>query len=507
MRAPKGLGTVAELLKRFSKAEERYQQWRSHHQECFDYAAPERENFSMSAPGQRKNRHIYDSTAVMGLTTYASIIQSSVTPSWMQWMDLMAGDEIPENEKERTDKELEKTTKTFFSHLNSSNFSTEISPAFSDYGIGTGGILVEENPMGEDDVLRFTNIPLSELYLERDRRNVWRKFKMDPYRIATVYPNADLGNELSEMAKKMDSQQVELCMGMLLNKEQGGFTQVVFYKKRLIFTQDFKTQRLIVFRNTVMPGESYGRGPIMQMLPDIRTVNKVKEFMLQNAALQMSGVYTGVSDGVFNPYTVKIAPGTIIPVNSNNPRNPSMAPLPLSGDLRLGDLIIADLQEGIKKALMVNPLGEFTDPVRSATEQFIRRQENLEQRGASLGRLYSELIQPLVSACIEILQSRGLVAEFRVDGKEVKIKMQSPLAKAENLDDFRNAQVWLSSLAGLPEEVTLAAVKLEEVPEYFAEKLGVPLRLIRDEAEQKKITDSLLQAAAMLPDKRSSQTV
>jgi len=80
---PKGLGTVKDLCKRADKAKETWELWRSLHQEAFDFAAPQRETFRFWSPGQRKNRHIFDSTAVVGLVTFANKIQGSIVPSWM----------------------------------------------------------------------------------------------------------------------------------------------------------------------------------------------------------------------------------------------------------------------------------------------------------------------------------------------------------------------------------------------------------------------------------------
>ena len=144
------------------------------------------------------------------------------------------------------------------------------------------------------------------------------------------------------MVEKEDSGEVDIKNGMLYNPKDGKHHQVVIYDKSMLFTQEFNSKRLIVSRWHVTPGEVFGRGPIIQQLPDIRTVNKVKQFILENAAIQMAGIYTGVDDGVFNPHTVRIAPGVVIPVGSNMSQNPSLAPLQRSGDLGLGGLILED---------------------------------------------------------------------------------------------------------------------------------------------------------------------
>jgi len=493
---------AADLLKRYNRAQERWSLWRDVYRECYEYAAPERESFSNAMPGQKKNRHIVDSTAVIALPQYAALMVSAVFPPWSEWMGFEAGESIPDEEKEGINKVIEKQTKTFFSEMRASNFQTEIAQTFIDYGIGTAGILVEEEPFGSDNVLKFTTIPLSELFLEpaygrKSIDNVWRLQQLEASLIPETWPGAKITSALKARIDKKDGLPVTLKVGMLKNDETRRYDHVVIYDNEVIFEQTFDSKRLIVFRNDVMPGETYGRGPVMNILPDIKTVNKVKEFMLQNAALQMSGVYTGVSDGIFNPYTVRIAPGSIIPVNSNNTSNPSLAALPRAGDIQLGELIISDLQANIKNALMVNPLGDVSDPVKSATEQAIRRQESLELRGASLNRLYSELIYPLVNAVVDILQTRGMLAKFKVDGREVKIRMKSSMTRIEGIESHRNMMEWLGSMQGLPPEVIATAIKIENIPKVSAGNLGISPDLIRDDVERDQLIQQAKEAASV----------
>ncbi len=497
---PDGLGSVEKLLKRFSVTESRYNTWRSLHQEAMDYSAPQRETFTIHAEGQRKNHFIFDSTAEEGMEQFASRIQGSLMPSWQQWMNLTAGTDVPEEEKEDVDKALKQSTDVFFANLNHSNFDTEITPSLMDLGIGTGCILVEENDFDESSAFKFTNIPLAELYIEKPARGAikspWRKQKVEAINVETTWPDADIPADLAKIIKDKPNEEIEILNGFLFNPKSKLYDQVVIWKKHLLFTQEFKTRRMIVFRWSLTPGEGYGRGPAIKKLPDIRTANKIVELMLGNAALQMTGVFTGVSDGMFNPNTARIAPGTIIPVASNDNSNPTMKALTLSGNLGIADNLLDNVQNGIRKAFFSEPLGDLSDPVRSATENVIRNQEFLKQSGASIGRLKTELIEPLVSACIDILIERGKVAELSVDGKEVTIKQNSPLANAENMENFQNTNLWLSTLSQyIPPEVLALKVKIEDLPKKFQEQLGTDPTLIRDDAETKEVADQVTQAA------------
>ena len=129
---PKGLGNIPELLARYQKAEALWNLWRSTLQEGFEVAAPNRETFTDHSAGQRKGRRIFDYTAVNGLPKFANRVESASFPAWQQWMKFEAGSEVPEEEVDKTNEELETTTDVFFSHLNHSNFTTEIAQALID---------------------------------------------------------------------------------------------------------------------------------------------------------------------------------------------------------------------------------------------------------------------------------------------------------------------------------------------------------------------------------------
>ncbi len=501
MTVPKGLGDVPKLLKRFAVAEQRYNLWRSLHQEAMDYSMPQRETFTIHSEGQRKDNILFDSTAEEGAKQFASRIQGSLLPSWQQWMNLTAGGDVPEDEQENVNKLLKDATDTFFNHLNHSNFDTEITPSLLDLSIGTGAILVEENDFDESSALKFTSMPLAEISVEKPARgavkNVWRKQKVEAGNIKITWPDAELPSELEKLASEKPETEVEIINGFLFNNDAKMYDQIVLWKKNLIFTQQFNKRRLIVFRWSVVPGEAYGRGPAIEKLPDIKTANKIVELRLGNGALQMSGVYTGRSDGMFNPHTARIAPGAIIPVMSNDNANPTIRPLTPSGNINITREDLEDARNSIRKAFFSQPLGDITDPVRSATENVLRNQEFLKQSGAQIGRLKSELIEPIVDACIDILQERGKVAELKVDGKDVTMKQTSPLAQAEDLENFQNTQLWLSSLAQfVPQEILALKVKVEELPEEFQKQLGVNPKLIRSKAESEGVANQVQEAAS-----------
>ena len=133
-------------------------------QECYDYALPQREGFYYNAPGQRRDDKIFDETAVVGTQEFASRLQSGLVPNFARWADLLAGSEVPDDERDQINNQLDEITEYVFEIIQNSNFGQEIHECFIDLAVGTSCLLIEEgdavNPV------RFSAIPLPKIVLE-----------------------------------------------------------------------------------------------------------------------------------------------------------------------------------------------------------------------------------------------------------------------------------------------------------------------------------------------------
>ena len=500
MSLPDGLGTVADIKKRFSAASERRELWRSILQDMYDFAIPNRETFNFHSPGQRKARHIFDSTAPEAVNTFVSVIMGSMTPDSAKWMKYEAGSDIPDEEKKDINIQLGKATKTFFKHMSHSDFQSQTNISHQDMSISTGCMLVEQGNDIDEPLLKFTAVPLSELYLEPTSlprvHTFFRKHCIKAQELIIKYPDATISPKLQKIIDDSPTTDIDIIDGsQVFNFKDKTYHQVVIWEDELLFTQSYgKSAPGIVYRWSNVAGETYGRGPVDMAMADIRTVNKVKEYVLKNAALTLSPPMMGVSDGIFNPHTARVHPGVILPVTSLENGGP-IAPLQVGGDLRVGQFVIEDLQANIRKILFADPLGEITDPVRSATENVIRQQEMLKKRGANFGRITSEFIFPLVDRVTQILVDAGKIPNIKVDGRDVTLKMESPLANAEQQDNVSNILMYLNAIQSLPDEVKLLGAALESVPSFLVENLNLPEKLARSEEQIKQVQQLILQQA------------
>ena len=143
-------------------------------------------------------------------------------------------------------------------------------------------------------------------------------------------------------------------------------------------------------RQAWSPQQAIGRGPLLSALPDIKSINVTKKLILQNASLAISGVYTAADDGVLNPETVSVKPGSIIPVARNGgPQGESLKALPRGGDFNVGQMVLEDLKMSIKQILLDDTLPSDNMSARTATEMSHRISTLATQMGASFGRSHN----------------------------------------------------------------------------------------------------------------------
>ena len=216
---PSELGGMSTVLKRFGKAKERRELWRSLLQEAYDFALPQKETFNFHSPGQKKNRHIYDSTAVMGVRTYAARIQSAHTPPWKHWMNFVAGTDTPKKERDAVNAKLEESTEIFFNHLDESDYSNQSTESDQDLAISTGAMFFEEgNELAGEPLFKFTSIPLAQLYLEAGdgaKNTGWREHEVEARNVPLMWPQGDFGKDLNDKIEKSPDEKVKIINAVL----------------------------------------------------------------------------------------------------------------------------------------------------------------------------------------------------------------------------------------------------------------------------------------------------
>ena len=491
-----------QYIASYIKAKAFRENWVPLFEECYEYALPQRESFYHEEAGQRRDDRIFDETAVVGVQEFASRLQSGIVPNFARWADLMAGSEVPVEQREEVNNELDEVTEYVFEVLQNSNFSQEVHESFMDLAVGTGVLCVEEgdsiNPVS------FSAIPLPHVVLDTGPDDkidhVYRERKKVKFdHLQLMYPNGKFNDQvLSFMGSGRETTVLEVVCRDYSKKNQEAYFHyaICMTTKSCIYSKEISgigSNPFVCFRWSKCAGEVYGRGPLINALSAIKTTNLTIELILENAQMSISGIYQMEDDGVINPDTINLVPGSIIPKAMGSA---GLQPIQSAGRFDVAQLVLSDMRLNIKRALYNDMLGNPDKTPASATEVAERMADLSRRMGSAFGRLQAELVQPVLQRVIYILKKQGRIEVPTVNGREVKVRSVSPLAQAQANQDISSVARFLELVGGSfgPEMLQLL-VDGEQTAIHLAKKFGVPESLIRDEDQRKQIAQMAQQMA------------
>jgi len=493
-----------DLMKRVKKAWSTKQQWVGLYDDAYALAIPNRNTMHEQAAGQDKTQVVYDSTLQQSTAKLASTLQSTITPPFTEWATMGPGPFITQD-KDELRRKLQLINKTVFAAIGSSNFDTAIGEFWLDVCIGTGALLVLENK-GDDQPFKFIPVPISEIALEEGHDNtvgaVFRKYKKPGRVLRRTWP--DMRN-IPEVEKQiMEDGGKDITIHELTHREEGSdkWLYTVMLDKIgsnsdpvVIVERKYSTNPWIISRWMKVAGETFGRGPVLNALPDAKTLNAAKKMELQNASLAISGVWLARNNGVLNGNSIRIRPGAVIPVQSTGgSMGADLVPLQVGGDLNYSQIIATDLRQSIKDAMFDRSIPD-TGAVRSATEWIVRQQELQEAIGAPFGRMHQELIIPLYNRILDILYKKGVIDKLKVDGNNVKVQITGALAQAQNLKEVETIVNWAQTAMSLTgPEVFQATAKVEDMVDKLGSLMGIDANLIRTDDERAQVAQAAMQA-------------
>ena len=510
MKSPKYLGSVNDMKTREKRAFDTQAMWHDQLSDVYEYFLPQRNLFETENTGQKKMDRIFDSTSLTSIQQAASKLQENIAPIQARWAAFQPSNEVLELLKtgefgvteEQIRENLDKQGEIVFDYINRSNFGTQFYEAALDLLIGTATLRIDETD-DEMNPIVFHCIPQKGIAFEEgpfgNIETHWRRFNVKARLLERMWRGIEISQTIRSLIDNSPDSDVSVSEGVVFEPKAKKYYGCLWVNNedRFSWIEDFgETSPWVTGRYTKVAGEVRGRGPAMQCLPDVRSLNKAKEFVLQKAAIDLAGMYTATDDGVTNPYNLTIAPGVVIPVGSNNTSNPSIMRLDTGTSLGLAQFEITELQNSIKLALF-NDLRDPAGPVRTATEIAIESRELAKRIGSAFGRLQTEVLIPILKRVVAILTRRGLIMPIQLDGRDVDVKFPSPLARAQDGEDLLSLQQAIQFVANnAGPELIATSFKIEDFGSYVARKTGMASELVRSNAEKQQAIQAGAEASA-----------
>lgn len=493
----------AERLKRTAASAGRaYERCRPHKQlldELYEFVIPYRApSGSRAASTTGRVDRIFDGTASKAAFRFAGRMSQDVTPEG--FFDLKIGPylEVTGDEKKQIEEDLAIITRKVSAVLEGADFEVASGEMYLDLFGGTGAMLMLEH---ERDVMRFVSVPVSEIALRENGHGkvngiYWEK-KHQAEDVPGLWSKPRISDRLAKLINENPSETVTIMQACEFDEEAGQWIFTAFEPDHAkddgaIYETREDTCPWLTPRFYKVPGEPMGRGPGLMGLPTAKTLNKVTELTIKAAAFAILGLWVYKNDRVFNPKTAVMKPGAMWAVGSTGgSMGASVQRLDVPGRFDISNLILQDLRESVKQTMLDDTLPPDSGAVRSATEIVERMKRLSADLSGAYSRLLLEIVRPLVQRVMDILFRRKLIkTSLKIDQLLLKVAVVSPIAKLRQAQDVSSIVEWLQIIVSIggPQMMMLVA-KVEDIFTEIGRKLGIPEKLIRSDAEKKKIQE------------------
>lgn len=494
--------SLLELLKRrYNSAKYVADLWIPIMQASFFYAVPYRNRYYLPGKefqGTSQNTRVYDTTAVEGVKTFVSKIHDAMTPPQVQWGFLEVDSDMvddPESQVQRLQEEqmkLNKYMRQLFTFVHASNFDVVINECYYDLSIGTSAIVI--NASGDDEQPFFcTSIPMDKLAIEEAVNGkieswfrTWQNLKISE--LETRWPKIVLSPDLiSQMSADPDAKVRNIYEGvayrMDLPQKRKFYTYAVWADDNILFSEDTESNPAIIWRFQKTNNETWGRGPVMDALPSIISLNEMARIELAAANLNTFKPYMAFSDNVFNPYTFRLEPFSIIPIAPiGTDSQAPLIPLPSSADPNFAMLTISDLRLQIKALLYAETPQDAPGIQPQTAYELSLKQQNLAQKiGPLFSRLQYEFSLPVIKRIGYILHNSGHLPYPSLDGIPIKFKYLSPLALVKGQQEIARITNFVQIMQGIMgPDATQLYINPKTTPYLLAEALQIDQRYLNN---------------------------
>jgi hypothetical protein len=505
-----------EIVQEFERVQGDRGNWESHWQEIADRMLPAHSRLFTSrgtdqTQGDKRTDKIFDSTAQVALKRFAAILDSLLTPRNQIWHRLMPSDRDLAKEKE-VRVYFEEVNRTLFKlrYANDANFSMNNQQSYISVGAyGTGCMFIDSlrNQMKVPSGLRYRNIHLSEIYFIDNHQGIVDQTLRHFYRTARQAFQM-WGDKTPENIKaKLKDNPNQLfpfvhCVKLRTDYDPEradikGMPFVSHYValdgKKHIQEDGYNSFPYSIARYEQAPNETYGRGPAMDVLPAVKTLNEQKKTMLKAGHRMVDPVLLAHDDGVADVFSMK--PGYVNAGAVTADGRPLVQALQ-TGNYQVGKDMMMEERQIINDSFLINLFQIMVDsPQKTATEVAELAKEKGILLAPTIGRLQSEYLGTMVDRELDLCSEMGLLPpmpEVLLEAKgEYHIEYESPLSRAQRAEEasgvMRSIEAAINVVNVTQDHSPLDHFNWDAIIPEVAEIQAVPARWMRSMDEVLKL--------------------
>lgn len=487
------------LLRRLSKLELQRSTWESHWQELADYMRPRKADIVMKSetPGRKRTEQIFDGTAVRAAEMLSASLHGMLTNMSTSWFSLRYRD--PQLQLDDEAREwLLSAEDAMYTAFHRSNFQEQIQELYDDLVVfGTGTMMIEPD---ESSNFRFSTRHIAEIYLAENAQGrvdtVYRKFKMTARAAIDQFGEAEVSDRIKHTEQRDPYEMIEIVHvvqprndrdPVKINKLNKAFSS--FYLDRedqqVLSESGYDEFPYVCPRWLKSSTElGYGRSCGMTALADTKVLNRMSEVNLRAAQKVTDPPLMVPDDGFMLP--IRVVPGGLNFYRSGT--RDRLEPLNIGTNTPVALNMEEQRRQAVRSAFYVDHLQLTPVPNETATAVLQRTETSMRLLGPVLGRLQSELLQPMINRCWAIMSKQEAFPqppEFLQGAGDIEIEYVSPLARAQRKGEAQSLvqlMEFMQPLMAIDPGIA-DFLDMDGMAQHLIKTLSIPATVVRGEQE------------------------
>lgn len=382
------------------------------------------------SPGVKTNLEIFDMSPALALERGSAALETYLTPRTQQWHRLIPS--VPELAKiARVKQFFEQATNLLFQNRNAprAKFWGQIHEAWkSQLAWGNAAMYVSPLPAGG---ISYTYTHIGSAWMDTGPDGIpdtiFREYPLTARNALARWGDAAPQCAKDAVAGNKPDAEHKYLHAVCPNPEWDPNSKLIEHARFCAYEIGIEGKVILErggyhelpymwSRYTVTPGEKYGRGPGMLVLPDVKTLQEMKRIFLRTGQKAADPPLLTVNDGVLGrgDSKIRLASGRITPGGLDAQGRALVAPLVSGARWDLSVEMMQEIKAIIREAFLVDMFEILVQPrvEMTATEVLERGREKGQLLAPVIGRQQSELLGPMIDREIKILQRQGKMPQL-----------------------------------------------------------------------------------------------
>lgn len=446
-----------------------------------------------------------DSTAPDAARVCASEIHSGMTPANSRWFGMAVGGADEDGRRW-----LDQSATTLWENIHMSNFDAAgFECAVDVVDAGWFALFVDENR--DEGGFHFEQWPLHQVFCASTKRGgvidtVHRRYKLTALQCVNEFGEQNVsadtrklvqdgkGQEMVDILHIIEPRRMYVAGSRFSRNLPIASCHIEYSRRHLLRESGFHEMPVMVPRWMMIPGSVYATGPVNDVLPTIKRLNRLTRLEMAAGEIAVAGMWIAEDDGVLNPRTVKVGGGKVIVANSVE----SMKALSTGSNFTLAADMIDRMQAQIRRTLLADAIPPIDAGQRTAYEYSVRINMLRKLLGPVFGRLQSEYLGLLITRTFGLAYRAGVFAPppESLAGQNFSVKYIGPLARAQKLEEAQAIEQYVMTTVKLGEVLpdVMDNVDMDAANRLGAEAMGVPAEVTRSKKDVQKLREARAQA-------------